>query len=107
MEQQEHTNTCDCKGCTWMKNSKMMRCHFGKSIIKIIFVLFIFWLGIQVGMVKSFRHEMRGNDMGRKMMKMQKMEQGQWNKDEMMRNIQMEQPVITPENTDTTLPPKQ
>jgi hypothetical protein len=90
-----------------MKNSKMMHCHFGKSIIKIIFVLFIFWLGVQVGMVKSFRHEMRGNDRDGKIIKMQRMEKGQWNKDEIMRNVQMKQPVVAPENTYNTLPPKQ
>jgi hypothetical protein len=86
--EKENTNTCDCKGCAWMKNCKMIHCNFGKTIIKIVLALFIFWLGVQVGMIKSFHHNIRGNDMGGKMMKMQK---GQWNKDEMMKNIQIEQ----------------
>ncbi len=102
--EQEHTNTCDCKGCTWMKNSKMMHCHFGKTIIKIILALFIFWLGVQVGMIKGFRHNMRGNDMGGKMMKMQK---GNFEKNMMMRDIQIKESDMKPAAVDTNIPPVQ
>lgn len=100
--EQERSNTCDCKGCTWIKNSKMMHCHFWKMITRIIFILFIFWLGVQVGMVKSFSKQMRAGFNNQKQYGMMKFG-GAYGK----RVPVLNDTVVTPTTTDTTIPPKQ
>lgn len=56
---QRHGETCNCPGCTWahMKTHSVVY-HMFKKLFILIALLFVFWLGTQLGELRALERQM-------------------------------------------------